>query len=515
MTSRRERFVNGFRNLSGSTVEKMNIDQSLFRSLVQCVKDYAIFALNPEGYVITWNAGAERTKGYTVDEIIGKHFSIFYTQDDRDRNHADFVLQEVMKNGSHEEESWRVRKDDSLFLAHVTITAIYDDVGKHLGFSKVIRDLTGEKAAFAQANEEVFEHMVGSVKDYAIFKLNVVGIVQTWNRGAERIKGYRAEEIIGKHFSVFYGEEAKRRNHPDFELKEAGKNGSYSEEGWRIKKDGTQFWASVTITAIRDKHGKLAGFLKVTRDLTERKRFEQELEDARDEAILANQLKTRFVANITHEIRTPLGGIVGLSELIAESNDGDPEIRDAGRRIFDASKKLLGLLNDLLDFARLEAGKMEVDNQPFSIVETFADVSGLLMPEAEERGLHLTFKVDEKLPAFFVSDATKIRQILLNLISNSLKFTVSGGVEVAAESQTECVQFSVTDTGIGVSEEKLDSLFKPFTQGHEATFGGTGLGLSICQQFVELMGGRIGMLSLQNEGTTVWFTIPLSKGKQA
>lgn len=494
-------------------------DHNLLNYLIRGVKDYAIFALDPDGIIITWNIGAERAKGYTAEEIIGKHFSTFYTEEAKASKHPEFELVEALKNGSYEEEGWRVRKDGSLFWAQVTITALYDDDGRHIGFAKVTRDLSERKTLEAeslhqkkqlQESENAFREIVNVVKDYAIFMLSPDGIIKTWNSGAERIKGYKAREIIGKHFSIFYPEAVKKSKHLEFELQEAVSNGSYEEEGWRIRKDGSQFWASVTITSVME-DGKLSGFIKVSRDLTEKKLLETQLEEARDQAILANQLKSKFVANVTHEIRTPLSGIIGLSQLIAENDDIPGDVQDSGKRIFEASGNLLGLLNDLLDFAKLEAGKIDLDEKPYAIAQLFDEVKGLTETKAKSKSLKIRTTIDEALPTVIILDATKVRQILLNLVHNSIKFTEAGGIEIAADKIDDSIVFSVTDTGIGVSEDVQSKLFAPFTQGHDATFGGTGLGLSICRQFVELMGGKIDMVSELGRGTSVSFSLPMKE----
>lgn len=493
------------------------IENNLLNYLIRGVKDYAIFALDTNGIIASWNIGAERAKGYKAGEIIGKHFSTFYLPEDKASKHPEFELEEALKHGSYEEEGWRVRKDGSHFWAHVTITALFDDNGKHIGFAKVTRDLTEKRKWVANAteqtkqlkeSEEAFKHIIRSVKDYAIFMLSPEGIIRTWNSGAEKIKGYSAEEIIGQHFSKFYTEEDKARNHPEFELRSAIQNGSYEEEGWRLRKNGSQFWASVTITPVVENEN-VTGFVKVTRDLTERKVFESQLKVARDEAILANQLKTKLVANITHEIRTPLGGIIGLSELISNDPNSSDDIQDSGKKIFQASRNLLGLLNDLLDFAKLEAGKVTVEETSFSIKELLDEVTGLTDPSAVSKGLKLTTSVDLALPTEIFCDRSKVRQVLLNLVQNSLKFTTVGGVDISVEAHENDVVFSVTDTGIGVNENVRTILFKPFTQGHDSTYGGTGLGLSICQQYIELMGGTVEMFSEPGKGTCVCFSLPL------
>jgi PAS domain S-box-containing protein len=496
-------------------------DEKLFRYLVKGVKDYAIFALSQSGHIASWNPGAERIKGYKAEEVIGKHFSIFYTEEVKRKGHPDFELAEALTKGSYEEEGWRLRKDGTLFRANVLISALYDEEGKHIGFAKVVRDLSEREKATANATdsavarvtrESAFNLMIAAVKDYAIFSLTPEGIIDSWNAGAERIKGYTADEIIGKHFSIFYTQEAKDRKHPEFELEQAIKNGSYEEEGWRLCKDGHQIWASVTITRIIGSNGALKGFVKVTRDLTERKRYESELERARDEAILANALKSRFVANITHEIRTPLSGVVALSQLMAEDTSLDQQTSETGTRIFESSKQLLVILNDLLDFAKLEAGKVGVEHISYDLAKVVDDVVGLAKAQAENKNLSISVTIDPEVPKIFVGDPNKLRQVLNNLVHNAIKFTEIGGIEVFVEKRADSLFFSIADTGIGIAPETQEKLFRPFVQAHESTtrlFGGTGLGLSIAQQFVELMGGTIGLVSQPGQGTTIWFILPI------
>jgi PAS domain S-box-containing protein len=249
----------------------------LHRLLVESVDDYAIFALDPDGFILSWNAGAQRFKGYTADEIIGKHFSIFYPQEKIDEGFPEFELREAARVGRFEDEGWRVRKDGTRFWANVVITALHDPSGRLVGYAKVTRDLTERRMAeeALRESEERFRLIVQGVKDYAIFMLDPTGHITTWNAGAQRIKGYTADEIIGKHFSAFYPPEVVASGHPEHELEIAKQKGVYEEEGWRVRKDGSQFWANVVITALRREDGSLAGFTKVTRDLTERRASEQ------------------------------------------------------------------------------------------------------------------------------------------------------------------------------------------------------------------------------------------------
>ncbi|HET7614756.1 MAG TPA: PAS domain S-box protein [Gemmatimonadaceae bacterium] len=256
----------------------------LHRLLIESVDEYAIFALDPDGYILSWNPGAQRFKGYTADEVIGKHFSIFYPRERVEEGFPQYELREAARVGRFEDEGWRVRKDGSLFWANVVITALHDPTGKLVGFAKVTRDLSERRRAeeALRASEERFRLLVQGVKDYAIFMLDPTGHITTWNDGAKRIKGYTADEIIGKHFSIFYPSEDIESRKPERELEIAKSTGVYEEEGWRLRKDGSRFWASVVITALRNESGELAGFAKVTRDLTERKAaHERELEAAR------------------------------------------------------------------------------------------------------------------------------------------------------------------------------------------------------------------------------------------
>lgn len=489
----------------------------LFKYLIQSVKDYAIFALDPDGKIITWNAGAERTNGYLAAEVIGKHFSLFYTDDAKASGHPQLELEEAMRTGSYEEEGWRIRKDGSKFWAAIVINKLIDDYGRHIGFAKVTRDLTERRKAehaLVDSTEQLlqseakFDLIVSAIKDYAILILSQDGIIMTWNEGAERIKGYRADEIIGKHFSVFYTAEANSSSHPAYELKKALEDGSYQEESWRVRKDGSEFWASVTITPI---DGGKMGFVKVTRDLTERRQNEIALELARDTAIEANELKSALVANISHEVRTPLSGILSISELLSRDPKLDADTIDSASRIFAASQRLMTILSDLLDFAKLEAGRVDTESIPFSLVEVVDEVIGLTTSKAEAKGLVLAAVINEA-PNILQGDPSKIRQVLLNLINNAIKFTEEGGIELTVKARDSRIQFAVTDTGIGIPEELQAKLFHPFIQAKGSTsrlFGGTGLGLSIAQQYVKLMNGDIGMFSAEGIGTTVWFTIPV------
>ncbi|HET6345631.1 MAG TPA: PAS domain S-box protein, partial [Myxococcota bacterium] len=255
-----------------------------FRRHVESIEDYAIFMLDPGGHIISWNRGAERLKGYTREEILGCHFSTFHSQADRDRSHPLEELAQAKAHGRYEEEGWRYRKDGTRFWANIVLTAVFDDAGRHLGFTKVTRDFSERKRVeeALRRSEERFRLLVTSVRDYGIFMLDPNGVIASWNAGAERLNGYTADEAVGQHFSIFYPQEVRDQGHPAYELAEARTHGTYTEEGWRLRKDGRPFWASVLITALRDAHGELIGFAKVTRDLSERRDADERLRQSEE-----------------------------------------------------------------------------------------------------------------------------------------------------------------------------------------------------------------------------------------
>jgi PAS domain S-box-containing protein len=531
----------------------------LYRLLIEGVRDYAIFALDPNGTILTWNPGAERFKGYTADEIIGKHFSTFYTQEDRDRDYPAYELKVATAEGRYEDEGWRVRKDGTRFWANVVITALRDESGELVGFAKVTRDLTERREAeeALRQSEERFRMLVQSVRDYGIFMLDPQGQVVSWNDGAEHMKGYTAEEIIGKHFSTFYTQEDRDRDYPAYELKVATAEGRYEDEGWRVRKDGTRFWANVVITALRNHHGELIGFAKVTRDLTERKAAEEravenarrlaseetartlaedralelaslleqlhatasELERRREEAELANRAKSDFLAAMSHELRTPLnaiGGYVTLLEMGIRGPVNKQQLQDLAR-ITRSQEHLLGVINDILNFSRIEAGRVEYDCRPFPVRDALDAVAPMISVSAAQKGLEL--ELAKPTDAHILADPGKVEQILLNLLSNAVKFTGRGGrVTVRSEVAGDRVRIYVRDTGVGVPADQLDPIFEPFVQVGRALASpaeGTGLGLAISRDLARAMGGELTVESELGEGSTFILDLPLAPRLEA
>ncbi|HEX7218838.1 MAG TPA: PAS domain S-box protein, partial [Burkholderiales bacterium] len=273
------------------------VSDSLYKMLVEQARDYALFLLDREGRILSWNLGAQRLKGYAAEEIIGRHFSTFYTREAIESRWPEHELEVATAEGRFEDEGWRVRKDGSRFWANVVITALRDDHGQLLGFSKITRDVTDRKLheEALRQSEERFRLLVEAVVDYAIFTLDAEGVVTSWNRGAERIKGYRRDEAIGKHVSRFFLPEDVEAGKPWEDLAIARREGRSESEGWRVRRNGERFWARAVVSAIYDDAGHLRGFAKITQDLTDQRHL-QDLEKA---ARHVNE----FIATLAHELR--------------------------------------------------------------------------------------------------------------------------------------------------------------------------------------------------------------------
>jgi PAS domain S-box-containing protein len=525
----------------------------LYRLLVESVEDYAIFAFDPKGYILSWNSGARRLKGYDASEIVGSHISIFYSASERAAGLPERHLETAERHGRFEGEGWRVRKDGSRFWAAVAVTAMHDDSGELVGFAEVTRDLTERQKAqdALSKSEERFRLMVQTVRDYGIFMLDTDGKVATWNEGAARIKGYRADEIIGEHFSRFYPPEDVARRKPDHELTVAVREGRYEDEGWRIRKDGSRFWANVVITTLRSADGRHIGFAKVTRDLTERRAAEKRaLSDARHLAIEeaarysaeekaaeqagmieqlrqqaeelaqrtkdaedANRVKSDFLASMSHELRTPLNAIAGYTQLLELGLRGpvtDEQHRDL-ERIRTSQQHLLAVINDILNFSRLEAGQLSYQIEDVPVPYILESMEALMSPVASGRQVNLEIA---PCPANAVvhADRGKVEQILINLIGNAVKFTPPGGnVWLECRLRPNAVVIAVRDTGIGVEPDHLEPIFDPFVQvGRSLTqhAEGTGLGLAISRDLARAMDGDVTVESEPGKGSTFSLVLP-------
>lgn len=526
------------------------VDAAAFQLLVQSVKDYGIFMLDPEGNIRTWNLGAERIKGYRSDEVIGKHFSIFYTQADRDRRHPDHELAIARVEGRFEEEGWRLRKDGSRFWASVVITRLTDSNGVIVGFGKVTRDLTERKKVeeALRRSEEQTRLMTESVRDYAIITLDPKGHVMSWNEGARRIKGYEASEIIGKHFSMFYVPEDAAAGNADYELREAALTGRFEDEGWRIRKDGTRFWANVVVTALYDSDHNLRGYSKVTRDITERKRAEDRLRmanetlerrvhDRTDELTRANESLLRevserrqiegrlqdairardeFLSIASHELRTPITPLkLHMQILLRQLQGGGAESLDHAKlgnmaRAVDRSlDRLSHLIDSLLDVARINTGRITFNPEDMDAAETLREIARRHEQEAGNVGTELTLQAPTSLPVHL--DRLRYEQIVTNLLTNAIRYGEGNPIHLSVERRGDRLFTRVRDQGVGISEVDKGRIFGRFTRltssSHHAA--GMGLGLFITKQIVDSLGGAITVTSNPGKGSEFCVELPI------
>ena len=480
----------------------------VLRRLVDVVEDYGIFMLDSRGYVATWNAGAEQINGYKADEIIGQHFSKFYPKEDLQNDKPGMDLRMATEAGHFQDEGWRIRKDRSRFWANVVITAVRDDQGNLIGFGKIVRDLTRRRRT-----EQRYRLLIEGVTDYAIFSLDPEGNVTSWNSGAERIKQYTAQDIIGQNFSRFYTPEDRAAGLPQEVLATARSTGHYEGEGWRVRKDGSRFWASVVVTAIYDEEeGQLTGFSKVTRDVTERKqlldqvhRHAQELEIQVREREATNADLEAFCYSVSHDLRAPLRAIEGFASALREDYGDrlDETATNYLDRIGSAAVRMNLLVQDLLNYSRLSRLDLALEPTPLS-----SAILGAL-GQIEERE-----QVEVKIPAGLkvVAHHPTLVQVLYNLISNGLKFhsrDVVPHVVVTAKKRDHKVRVEVADNGIGIEPVHHERIFQVFERLHGAeTYPGTGIGLAIVKRGIERLGGEVGVQSKLSGGAKFWFELP-------
>jgi PAS domain S-box-containing protein len=486
--------------------------QEDYHLLVDSINDYAIYMLDVEGNITTWNAGAQRMKGYSPEEIIGRNFTTLFILEDQEKEKPQKELRTALSKGRYEEEGWRVRKDGSRFWANIIITPVYDEKKTHIGFAKVTRDLTEKRRT-----EELYLLLVNQVKEYAIFMLDIEGNILTWNEGAERIKGYTAHDIIGRHFSTFYPAEDLAANKPKNELAIAIRTGKYEEEGWRIKKDGSRFWANVTITPIyTDKH---IGFAKVTRDLTRRKELEQ-LTRANIILEATNKELERFAVTASHDLKEPLRKIMTFSSraLDDKANPLHDKHREYLEKVMSSAKRMDTMIADILSYSSLS---QKQHFKKASLEAILTEVLDSLEDAIEEKKAIVRH---QDLPDAIVIPV-QMGRLFQNLISNSLKFSRKDEPPVIEISQKlldktevneegiwpseQYLQLNVKDNGIGFEQEYAEKIFNLFDRLHgRATYEGTGVGLAICRKIAENHGGTIKAKSAPGEGAEFTIIIP-------
>jgi PAS domain S-box-containing protein len=487
-------------------------EDSRFRLLVDSITDYAIYMLDANGVVTTWNKGAEHIKGYKAGEIIGRHFSIFYTPEDRASGLPQRALTAALRDGRFESEGWRVRKDGSRFWTNVVMHTIRQADDTVVGFAKITRDLTERKRAQTALaeSEEQFRRLVLNVTDYAIYMLDANGVVTTWNQGAERIKGYCASEIVGKHFSTFYPEEDRASGLPQRGLETARREGHFQAEGWRLRKDGTRFWASVVIDAIYAEDGTVVGFAKITRDVTERMEQQKRLDQAREELFQAQKIEAigQLTGGVAHDFNNLLMVVLGSLEALGRRLSLDSREARLLDNALQAAQRGSQLTQRLLAFAR----KQELAQKPVDLPDLVRGMSDLLAHTLGS-SIQIETRFPLSLPKVF-ADPNQLDSVLLNLAVNARDAMPDGGSLVISARPAEAeaddphleqgryVVLAVTDNGQGMDPDTLARATDPFftTKG---VGKGTGLGLSMVQGIAEQSGGRMQIESRVGVGTSV------------
>jgi PAS domain S-box-containing protein len=503
----------------------MSEDNDRYRRLVEAVTGYAIYMLDPQGHVISWNAGAQRFKGYTAEEIIGQHFSRFYTPEDRAAGMPAQALATAAGEGKFETEGWRVRRNGSRFWAHVVIDPIRAPDGGLIGYAKITRDLTERKQAEddLRASQEQFRLLVQGVTDYALYMLSPQGIITNWNSGAARIKGYDAEEVIGQHFSRFYTPEDRAAGMPQKVLAEALAAGRCEMEGWRVRKDGSRFWAHVIIDPIHAPDGSLSGFAKITRDITERKQNEETLEKAREALFQSQKMEAvgQLTGGVAHDFNNLLMAVLGSLELLRKRLPDDPQIVRLLDNATLGARRGAVLTQRMLAFAR----RQELNVQPLDLAKLVRGMSELL-----ERSLgaqtELKIDVPSGLPPVR-GDENQLELALLNLSVNARDAMPDGGtIRIGAGlAQAHAgdgsgvvpgvyVRVLVEDNGEGMDATVLARATEPFftTKG---VGKGTGLGLSMVHGMAAQMGGRLVLKSAPGQGTTAEIWLPVAEDAAA
>ena len=489
-----------------------------YRLLVDAVIDYAIYMLDPDGFVVSWNSGAQRLKGYTEAEIVGRHFSQFYSPDDVRAGMPSRTLNAAKNEGRFEAEGWRIRKNGERFWAHVVVDPIVTRDGRLLGYAKVTRDLSERRQAeeALRQSEEQFRLLVQGVTDYAIYMLSPSGTVTNWNAGAQRIKGYAPVEVIGTHFSRFYREQDRAAGQPARALATAAAEGRFEAEGWRVRKDGTEFWANVVVDPIRDAMGELLGFAKITRDVTEKRDAQLALDRAREELFQSQKLDAigQLTGGVAHDFNNLLMVVLSSLELLKRRLRGDDKNLQLIDNAVKGAKRGVTLTRRMLSFARRQ-----------ELAPAAVDIRALVdgMQDLLERSLGPTIRIAmnfEAEPRPVLIDPNQLELAILNLAVNARDAMPQGGTLTIATHHEhvthapplapgDYVRLSISDSGGGMSDATLQRAMEPFFTTKGAGKG-TGLGLPMVHGLAAQSGGQFMLRSTEDVGTTAELWLPVA-----
>ena len=488
-----------------------------YELLVESISDYAIYMLDTEGRVSSWNTGAQRFKGYQAQEVLGEHFSKFYTPEDREGGLPARALATALREGRYESEGWRVRKDGSRFWASVVIDPVYTPRGEHVGFAKITRDITERKEAqeALRLSEQRFRLLVQGVTDYALYMLSPEGLISNWNLGAERIKGFSQDEVLNTHFRRFFTPEDQRAGVPERALATAAREGRYESEGWRVRKDGTRFWAHAVLDAIYDEQGTLIGFAKITRDNTERRKTAESLEQVRAALFQAQKMEAigQLTGGVAHDFNNLLAVVSSGIDILNTMQLSGP-----GARVLDGMRRAVDrgalLTQQLLSFAR---------QQPLApaVHQLNTLIAGFEAVLRRAAGPQVRFELNLGPQLALVSvDEARFEAALLNLVVNARDAMPEGGSltvetrnvslaenEVGTLPAAAYVKVTVRDTGTGMSQATRLRAFEPFFTTKEPGKG-TGLGLSQVYGFIVQSGGDVAIDTEVGFGTSIRLYLP-------
>jgi PAS domain S-box-containing protein len=468
--------------------EHLRLSEARFRSLVEGVRDYAIFLLDVDGNVASWNAGAEQILGYRAIEVIGSHFSRFLGPEATRKERADRELAIAAAEGRFQEEGERVRKNGQTFFANVVITPLRNPNGELIGYSKITRDLTERvrHEAALRASEERFRMLVESVVDYAIITLDDEGKITSWNNGAEKMTGYAAREIVGKHFSRLYPTEDVRANKPWKQIQMARERGRVYEESWRMRDDGTQYWSNNVIARLPRSEGQAHTFYMVMQDLSQR-RYAETLADTA-------QRMHEFIAMLAHELRNPLAPIRNAVALMARLGTSDPLAESMRQTIDRQSVNLTRIVDELLDVNRIARGQLTIEKQSIDLRDVIARAVETSRPVIDARGHRLHIAIADR-PIECLGDPLRLAQVVVNILNNASKYTPDGGdIWLSASRVSGRAEIRVRDTGRGLERDSIDRVFDLFMQidpSSGSALGGLGVGLALVRRILELHGGTV------------------------